>query len=412
MSENLKTEKFAVIFLVLLYIITALFVHAFPHTFEHPVVPDEKAYYEWARHYNEGKFAIPIEEWYDDFAVTEFYVNSSGVYTIKVNYTTQRAGERYSVAGKVYFADTGTIMRIRLTTISQAGREPKIIFEGNTSMNGDFSFSNLSKGNYNLEVHYLNDSVIPRIDLVYRELISVDTEPVYRFYLSILKSINVSGINEITVRNYDSFNSGVPDANISTKEKVDGKALRTSLFTRTDSEGYAKISVTENGNYILIAERKGVGNRVVNSVVEVNGKQYAVNHWPPGYSLILGAFLKLGIANGIGLFFMFVAVSSTYLLGRRLFSWQIGFYSAVIVLVTGIAIELVFEKGMADYATMALAVAGFMLLAEVMKYEIRDTKYEIRDTRYEIRNTRYEIRNTRYEIRDTRYEIRNTRYEI
>ncbi|MFA5897063.1 MAG: hypothetical protein WC985_09220, partial [Thermoplasmata archaeon] len=57
-------------------------------------MPDEKAYYGWARLFNEGYLAVPIEDWYGidgraPEAHADIHVNASGVHYLRLAVSTE-----------------------------------------------------------------------------------------------------------------------------------------------------------------------------------------------------------------------------------------------------------------------------------------------------------------------------------
>ncbi len=92
----------------------------------------------------------------------------------------------------------------------------------------------------------------------------------------------------------------------------------------------------------------------------------AVNHWAPGYSVILGLLDRVGAAVLTGMLMMAMAAISTYLLARRLFDWRVAFVSTSLLLTCGVALLILWTVGMADYASMAFALAGIWLLVEAV----------------------------------------------
>jgi len=357
------TEKHGIACLALLFLIVSVFVLSFPYATEKPVVPDEKAYYRWAELYSEGKYAVPLEEWYDDFAPLEVYINSTSAYAIDIAYHVDRTGETYNINGCVWLGERGVRTHLSLFVLAEPGTPPKKVAEKNTTSDGLFNFSKLLKGTYMLEISYTESSSTPPVNLTRREIIPAGTPMPYSAFLNITSCEN----DQITVRNYNILGNPIGNANITVLRKIPGEQPHPVMTLKTDANGTAVIPRTpaiQPGNYVILAQRNGSANGAICSIVEIDGSMYAVNHWPPGYSIILSGFMKLGLVNYVSIFFMALGTTSLYLVCRRMFSWHVGFYAGILFLTCGTAVMLVYARGMGDCATMSLAFTGFALLIE------------------------------------------------
>ncbi|MEM4308550.1 MAG: hypothetical protein QXU48_05760 [Thermoplasmata archaeon] len=366
----MKSEtKRHIIFLCAAIALVGFFTQLFPHSFDHPVVPDEKAYYQWALLYSEGKFAVPLEDWYDAFAVKEVYFNQTSLCSISLNYSVLEDHGMFLLAGNAVIGIPSSLP-IRFYRLGEPQTPPKLLLETNTSVNGDFSIRELKRGNYLLEVAYFNASWFPPINLFHREIVSLGTPIPYHFSLSVISKTQLQNSASLELKNSDMLGNPVQNAIVNVARKQP-HGLVPVANARTDTNGCATVVFNQPGSYVVIANKSGAGKGAMCSVVEKEGHLYAVNHWPPGYSLILAAFLKLGIANCIGVFFLALCAFAIYIAGRRLFGAEVGFYGALLQVFCGIGIMLVFEKGMADYATTALAFAGFAMLLEAIRGQHR-----------------------------------------
>ncbi|MCX8174239.1 MAG: hypothetical protein N3F63_06525 [Thermoplasmata archaeon] len=356
-----KTQRY-LLWLAVAIAAVALFTQLFPHSFERPVVPDERAYYQWALLYSEGKFAVPVEQWYDDFAVREVYLNGTGIYQISLNWSAAETNGRYRLEGN---ASPGIrcSLQIRLFEFGEPETRPKLLVETNTTGAGAFAVQNLMKGLYMLEVSWVNLSGLPPVNLLHREIVPLGVPGPYHYTLSVCSVTRLQGITELVLKNSDMLGNPVQNATVvALRKSPHGPVPATAA--ETDCNGCAALHLGQPGNYVVIANKSGAGKGAIHSVVELDGRFYAVHRWPPGYSMLLAGFLKLGIGAGIGLFFLAVGALGTYFAGRRLFSDETGFFGALLQIFCGTGILLVFEKGMADYATMALGIAGFAMLVE------------------------------------------------
>jgi hypothetical protein len=99
-------------------------------------------------------------------------------------------------------------------------------------------------------------------------------------------------------------------------------------------------------------------------VVWHNGQYVVVNEKGPGLAFMLVPFHVLGIEFMFGPFMVALAVFSTYMLGKRLSNWRVGFIAAIIVLLNLTVIIMWFRYYWVDAATMHLLIVSIWLLVE------------------------------------------------
>lgn len=102
------------------------------------------------------------------------------------------------------------------------------------------------------------------------------------------------------------------------------------------------------------------------SVVQLGGEPYVVNEKGPGHAMLVAALDTVGLGALTGTLCAGIAVLATYMLGRRLFNWKVGFLAAIFVL-TNLTVLIMWQRYLwTDASTMHLLVLGAWLLAESM----------------------------------------------
>ena len=89
-----------------------------------------------------------------------------------------------------------------------------------------------------------------------------------------------------------------------------------------------------------------------------------VNEKGPGHVVMMLPFYMAGIGGLFSIIMMGLAVFSTYMLGKRLFGWQVGFIASLAVLFNLIVIVMWHRYYWTDASTMHLLVLSFWLLVE------------------------------------------------
>lgn len=93
MLRRFVTERNCLLALLLLFILVSAYILQFPHYFKiegdnkRPTCPDEDAYYFWALMYNQGKYALPPQDWYGGRGAFEFKVTDNGTFAISLEIT-------------------------------------------------------------------------------------------------------------------------------------------------------------------------------------------------------------------------------------------------------------------------------------------------------------------------------------
>jgi hypothetical protein len=100
------------------------------------------------------------------------------------------------------------------------------------------------------------------------------------------------------------------------------------------------------------------------AVVVYNGVYTVVNEKGPGHVMMMVPFHVLGIESLFGPVMMAFAVFSTYMLGKRLLGWRVGFLAAVLVLTNVTVLALWYRYYWTDASTMHTLVLSAWLLVE------------------------------------------------
>ena len=95
------------------------------------------------------------------------------------------------------------------------------------------------------------------------------------------------------------------------------------------------------------------------SVVLLDGEPWVVNEKGPAHALI-----ELVLGPAIGTVLAAVGVAATYMLGRRLFGWQVGAIASVVVLTNLTTIALWYRHMWVDASTMPLLALSMWLFVE------------------------------------------------
>jgi hypothetical protein len=101
-------------------------------------------------------------------------------------------------------------------------------------------------------------------------------------------------------------------------------------------------------------------------VVEHDGEYVVVNEKGPGHVVLLLPFYMLGVDFLFGPFMVALAVIATYMLGKRLANWRVGFIAATLVLTNVTVIMMWYRSYWTDASTMHLLVVSVWLLVEAI----------------------------------------------
>lgn len=104
--------------------------------------------------------------------------------------------------------------------------------------------------------------------------------------------------------------------------------------------------------------------RTQSVVVNYSGEYVVVNEKGPGHIMMMLPFHMMGIDFIFGPVMIAFAVFSTYMLGKRLMSWRVGFIASVFVLTNVTVLVMWYRSYWTDASTMHMLVLSFWLLVE------------------------------------------------
>lgn len=366
------TEGRCLVLLLALFILSSAFILSFHHSLDNPTVPDEKAYYGWAKLFNRGYIAVPLEDWYgmnlqSPFSRIDLLVNRTGIHFLQIQsevLSLDSNGSENDIRVLVIWELGSPVAGARVSMRLGPRMTPLI---ATTNSSGQAQFLNVPAGLGLLDASFSvpQPPPIPPFEMHASDLIAIGMqgEP-YRTTLTV-HSFSLTQ-REITVRSHDSFDTPMENVNISlmTRTPSGFVAIDRDL---TDIDGKATFTFDAEGGYVLVGNKESLGQNIVGpSVVLIDGKYVVVNRWAPGYQILLSGFLLLGITEITTLLLMSVASSAAYILTRRLFGWRAASLATVLLMSCALALIMVFEVGMADYASMTFSLLGFCLFFEAL----------------------------------------------
>ena len=141
-------------------------------------------------------------------------------------------------------------------------------------------------------------------------------------------------------------------------------AMKMDLADATTNEIWS--GLIREGKYSLPVEEWNARGYppTQSSVVELDGRAYVVNEKGPAHAMLVAALDTVGLAPLTGTLCAGLAVLGTYMLGRRLFNWKVGFLASVFVM-TNLTVIVMWHRYLwTDASTMHFLVLGTWLLAE------------------------------------------------
>jgi len=105
-------------------------------------------------------------------------------------------------------------------------------------------------------------------------------------------------------------------------------------------------------------------NQTQSVVVEYQGQDVVVNEKGPGHVVLMLPFYMSGLDSLFGPFMAALALLGTYMLGKRIFRWQVGFIASLLVLFNLVVIVMWHRSYWTDASTMHLLVLAVWLLVE------------------------------------------------
>jgi len=363
--KGLVKERYGVVSLAVIFVMCSVFILSHPHSFENATVPDERSYYGWARLYNEGIYEMPLYDWFGVQAGLDYHVNASGIHYLEIHERLiQSGGGTLSLEIRVTMQDWGGVAGAQVHLFLQRTR---VDLSGSTNSSGAVLFSNLPKTPMSIAVHYYKapQGTQPPIDL--GAFAPYDTSGIGEPYQTRIDVVNYSSTGsqyELAIRLVDSLDDPVPGVNLTYVVRGGGQPQPIGV---TDGDGAYTLTSTRQGSQSIIGKKDSRrGLAPIASVVPQGDGYVVVNHWAPGYSIILGILDRAHLADFTGVLMMAMALVATYMLAHRLFGWKVAMFSGILQLTCGVALLLIWTVGMADYASMAFALVGIWLLIEAI----------------------------------------------
>lgn len=365
--EDLFRERFAIIILVVLFILLSAHILRFPHDTENAkgTIPDEQAFYVWGEIYLGGEIAVPVSDsearYNSEFTITD----GANIYAdVGLSDLNNKGGDN-DVFAYVYDLD-GPISN---ATVVIEGLE---IFR-TTGEDGYAYFYDLNVfGRISIIVIYQEDFASSPIKV--QEIIEVQGQSgSYSIYAEVDQTIievlpNGMARVELTVTVSDIFGNPVEGANV--------RVMNLDLGETDDNGEISSTLALPFGNNRIIVEKEGRDELegLIGCTTTMDGEYVYANRWPPGFPYLLGIFTSLGIEMFVGVFVVGVSTVGVYLFTRRFFNWQGAFFAATLTLFTGDGILQFFSRYMADYASAGFAFVGFYLMAEAFLFALKKRK--------------------------------------
>ena len=395
-----KKLRISVLILLILFIISSAFVLSFPYpigeqrhppnfpenftggtesnnTQGHPSTsseiwtggtnPDEGGYFGWAQiYYETGKTYIPLEEiGPNKIQHLDFYIGESPETSIfaKVDISKQKGQiweiKNRNVTATVYDGNNKSLVGVYIEIINE---EKNLSWSGFSGEDGEFIVENVPPGGYVVNVTK---------DLPLKINFSTN-------YSNLDYPINVAA-------NLKSWSQEHVEVNIHVDHCINPNLKDADIYLGFDWQHREPIGRTDTlGNYTIDLPRETKMHHVIviketdniyppsgSVVVNVDGKWAVANRWAPGYCYLIIPFWISEMIFFINVFMCAIACISTYFIAKRLYDHKTGVISTILVMVCGIAMVMIYARGMADYVAMAFATMGVALFLESIQKDTR-----------------------------------------
>jgi hypothetical protein len=331
-------------------------------------IPDEGGYFGWAQiYYETGKIYIPLEEiGTNKIQHIDFFIGDSPENCIFAKVDVSRdnhdkSGLKIKSRNITVTAYDGENNGIKGAYVEIAEIKKKIYWNGFSNEDGKFTVENVPPGTYVVNLKVGNATLKNYFATDYFNL---NYPIVINAYL---ENWSPSGTKvNIHVDHY--INPNLKDVDIYLGFNWEQK----NPIGHTDEQGNYSLQIPiESKMYHVVAvkETNNISTPVASGIVEVDGDYAIANHWPPGYCYIIIPFWTSGLINFINIFICAIACLSTYFLAKRLYDQKIAVIASTLIIASGIAMVMIYSRGMADYAAMAFGTAGIALVVE----SIQDT---------------------------------------
>jgi hypothetical protein len=354
-------------------------------------IPDEHAYFGWAWIYHRsGKTYVPLEEvGRTKIQRLDFFIGNTPENCVFVKIELSDSGNSPSKNQNFQPPIKGPGFRSRLEVRPRDVRVT--VYNGyNTGISDLFIVIREKRG---LQIQGFSDEegkFTARIPPGFYTVTVLIKEPTKGFKKSALKSTFATdffNLNYPILANAElkSLSGGEAEVNIHVDHYANRNLEGVKIYVlsgkfqkwREEPVGYTD----ENGSLTLtlptqrihhvvaVKETENIVPPVGSVIVEVDGRYAIANRWYPGYSYLIIPFWLSGTINFINVFNCFIASASVYLLSRRLYNKETGFYATILLITSGLGMMMIYSRGMADYASMAFSTAGIALFIESLHSE-------------------------------------------
>lgn len=334
-------------------------------------IPDEDGYFGWAQIYFEtGKQYVYLEDLGPDkLAGVDFFLGSNESDSVFTTYSIvheeSQTPEWVPKARDIWIDVIDGNGRgignasIHLIRFSQSGDTQHWNFT--TDDNGSLLIDDALPGPYLYEVRTPENPNAPLLQRFVTDYPNLD----YPILLGAQIESMTSTAAQVRLHVDHYANPNLPDVPI-----LAGPPQNPLEICTTDEHGDCVVDLPAGGrlhHLTAVKENEGIFPPVASGIVEVDGRYAVANHWPPGYCYLIIPFWITGTIGLIGVFLSALAVLSTFALARRFTSLRGATLSSVLVMVCGLALMMLYSRGMADYASMAFATAGIALFIESLQ---------------------------------------------
>jgi len=400
---NQKKFRISVLILLILFLISSAFILSFPYpigeqrhppnfsenfpggtepnnTQGHPPTsseiwtggtnPDEAGYFGWAQiYYETGKTYIPLEEiGPNKIQHMDFYIGESPETSIfvKVDISKQEGQiwemKNRTVTVTIYDGNNKGLVGVYIEITNE---EKNLNWSGFSGENGKFIIENVPPGVY---IANITKDLPLTIDF---------STGYYIFNYPIVAEVNMVDWSkenvELNIHVDHYINPNLEDVDI--YPTFDWQ--KTEPIGRTDAQGNYSFYLSSQPKIHHLTALKETDNIYPPSgsvVVNADGRWAVANRWAPGYSYLIIPFWISNMIFFINVFMCAIACISTYFIATRLYDHKTGVISTILVMVCGIAMVMIYARGMADYAAMAFATMGVALFLESIQKDTIKSK--------------------------------------
>jgi len=335
-------------------------------------IPDEHAYFGWAQIYAEtGNTYLPLEDiGPPKLQHVDFYLGDTGSSSIFASVKVSDPGSEKELRSKernvTIFVYDGNDNGISSMLVSIMNEHQTVIMNGQTSLNGTYTFVNVPPGKYQVTVPLMTRSL--------KLLFATD-------YPQLNYPIEISA-------HLDQFTSNGADISIHVDHYINKDLEGVDIYKGFNIENKEPEGATNsNGDFLLhvddtdsmyhvtaYKENEGYKPPPGSGIIEMDGDLVLVNHWPPGYCYLLIPFWLMNSIILISFYLLGLASLAIYILAMRLYNKDVAYYSTLLFMSTSLGLVILFNRGLADYASMTFALLGIMLFIE--SYEVDNPLFQ------------------------------------